>query len=107
MQVKIYDITLFVLTGIQEEWNATHALSKFFFWACTAGDLHKNNPLWKKKHEMTLRPNYFTPLTFLCGAVANASHLSMWRPWERRHTLSAGRLEPPRMTECVAGGLET
>jgi hypothetical protein len=36
------------------------------------GDLHKNNPLWKKTHETTLRPNYSTSLTVLCGALAKS-----------------------------------
>jgi hypothetical protein len=31
------------------------------------GDLHRNNPLFKKTHKMTFRPNYFTHLTLLCG----------------------------------------
>jgi hypothetical protein len=62
------------------------------------GDLHKNNSLW----EMTLRSNYFTYLTLLCGALAKAVTPVFVAPWEWCHTLSAGRLEPSRMTECVA-----
>jgi hypothetical protein len=39
------------------------------------GDLHKNNPKLKEKHRLTLRRNYFTDLTLLCGApLTGATH---------------------------------
>jgi hypothetical protein len=51
---------------------------------------------------MIRQPNYFTFLIYLCGVLAKGVTHSMWRMWERRHTSSAGRFEPPCMTECVA-----
>jgi hypothetical protein len=40
-------------------------------------DLHKNNPKVKAKHRLTLRRNYFTHLTLLCGApLMGATHAS-------------------------------
>jgi hypothetical protein len=42
----------------------------------------------KKTHKMTIRPNYFTPLTLLFGAIAKGATQkgSVWRPSQGRHT---------------------
>jgi hypothetical protein len=48
-----------------------------------AGDLHKNDPKVKEKHRLTLRWNYFTNLTLLCGAPptgATHAHVTPFRP---------------------------
>jgi hypothetical protein len=37
------------------------------------GDLHKNNLCRERMHRITLRLNYFTSLTLLCGAHANGA----------------------------------
>jgi hypothetical protein len=39
----------------------------------TPGDFDKNNPCCEEKHELTLWPNYLTPLTLLCGALASGA----------------------------------
>lgn len=44
-------------------------------------------------HEMTLRLNYFTSLTLLCGGLRKGDTHVYVAPWERRHTSSAIRLE--------------